>query len=88
MDISLDVNELLIRIMKYLIEGILIVLVIYLLDMHKKLELMEIAILALTAASVFAIMDTLSNQTGSSMYKDSVRQGIGLSTGFRMMGAL
>lgn len=83
MEVSLDFNELLTRALKYVIEGFFIVIVIYLLDMHKKLDIMEIAILALTAACVFAIMDTLSPT-----YQNSVRQGVGLASGFKLMGAL
>jgi hypothetical protein len=41
----------------------------------------EVILLALVAASIFSILDLLSPSIGS-----SARQGVGLATGFGMMG--
>ena len=83
MDVSIDFNELLIRAFKYIIEAFFIVVVALLLDMNEKISIMEILILAATGSCVFAILDTLSPT-----YQQSVRQGVGLASGFKMMGAL
>lgn len=81
MEVSVDFNELLIRALKYIIEAFFIAVVAWLLDM--KLDTKEILVLALTGACVFAILDTLSPT-----YQNSVRQGVGLASGFKMVGAL
>lgn len=82
MEVSVDFNELLIRALKYIFEALCIVLVAWLLGITKKIEVMELAVLSATAACVFAILDTLSPT-----YQQSVRQGVGLASGFKMMGA-
>lgn len=81
MDVSIDFNELLIRALKYIIEAFFIAIVAYLLEM--KLDTKEILVLSLTGACVFAILDTLSPT-----YQNSVRQGIGIASGFKLVKAL
>jgi hypothetical protein len=65
---------------KYLIEGLAIALVAYYL-LHKKLDSREIAILAVTAALVFAILDTFSPTVAY-----GARFGAGFGIGQTMFG--
>tara|TARA_Y100000389_G_scaffold146531_1_gene145241 strand:+ start:6535 stop:6780 length:246 start_codon:yes stop_codon:yes gene_type:complete len=81
MEVSVDFNEILVRAVKYLLEAFFIAIVAWLFDM--KLSTMEIVTLALTGACVFAILDTLSP-----VYQQSVRQGVGLASGIKMMGGI
>lgn len=79
---EIDTNELVVRLIKYLFQGLMIAIVAYLLDMigPNKLNTWEIGILAATAACVFAILDILSPT-----YTQSAQQGIGLAAGFKLM---
>ncbi len=52
-----DVNEILKRIFKYLIEGLMVAIAAYAIP-KASLKLEEIALLALTAAATFSILDT------------------------------
>ena len=80
MAISFDTQEMLTRLVKYLIEGLVVAIVAYILP-SKSLSMQEVLLLALVAASIFSILDILSPSIGS-----SARQGVGLATGFGMMG--
>ena len=79
---EVDMNELIVRALKYLFQGLMIAVVAHLLDMigPHKLNGWEVAILAATAACVFAILDMLSPS-----FSQSAQQGVGLATGFRLM---
>jgi hypothetical protein len=79
MSFSFDVQEVFTRIVKYLLEGLVIGIVAYLLP-SKSLAFEEIILLALTGASIFAILDLVSPSIGG-----GARQGVGLATGFRLM---
>lgn len=59
---DVDINELVLKALKYLFQGLMIAIVAYLLDMigPNKLNTWEIAILSATAACIFAILDILS----------------------------
>jgi ABC-type Co2+ transport system permease subunit len=52
-----DVMELIKRIIKYLVEGLMVSLVAYAIP-KQSLKLEEISLIALTAAATFAILDT------------------------------
>jgi hypothetical protein len=80
MSTSFDIQETLQRIMKYLIEGLVIGLVAYLLP-SKSLSTEEIIMLALTAASIFALLDVLAPSISS-----TVRSGVGYGIGFQLAG--
>ena len=79
---DVDINELVLKALKYLFQGLMIAIVAYLLDMigPNKLNTWEIAILSATAACIFAILDILSPT-----YAQSAQQGIGLAAGFKLM---
>jgi|TARA_B100000497_G_scaffold86878_1_gene96843 hypothetical protein len=79
---EVDINDLIVKVLKYVFQGLMIAIVAYLLDMvgPNKLNIWEISILAATAACVFAILDVLSPT-----YSQSAQQGIGLAAGFKLM---
>jgi ABC-type Co2+ transport system permease subunit len=52
-----DINELVKRIIKYLVEGLMVALAAYAIP-KKSLNLEEIGMIALTAAATFSILDT------------------------------
>lgn len=68
---NLDVNEVLRRLLKYLIEGLAVGIACWL--TAPKLNINEIIIIAVTAAATFAILD---------MYTPEVSQAARLGTGF------
>ena len=78
--LSWDWKDIVGRIVKYLIEGLAIALVAYYL-LHQKLDAREIAILAITAALVFAILDTFSPTVSL-----GARFGAGFGIGQTMFG--
>uniref|UniRef100_A0A6C0KVW5 Uncharacterized protein n=1 Tax=viral metagenome TaxID=1070528 RepID=A0A6C0KVW5_9ZZZZ len=82
MDTSFDFKEMITRLVKYLIEGLVVAIVAAILP-SKSLTGSEIALLALVAASIFSILDLLAPSIGS-----STRTGVGLGLGFQMAGAL
>ena len=75
---SFDVQETLTRIVKYLIEGLVVAVVAYLLE---KLKMEEVLLLSLTAASIFALLDVLAPSISS-----TVRGGVGYGIGFQLAG--
>ena len=75
-----DVSELIKRIIKYLIEGLMVAIAAFAIP-KRSLNLEEIALLALTAAATFAILDTYSPSMGV-----SARSGTGLGIGFHLAG--
>lgn len=75
-----DVNELFKRIFKYLIEGLMVAIAAFAIP-KRSLNLEEIALLALTAAATFAILDTYIPAMGV-----SARNGTGLGIGLKLSG--
>lgn len=75
-----NTNELIKRIIKYLVEGLIISLAAYAIP-KKSLNMEEIALLALTAAATFAILDTYIPSMGVSS-----RQGTGIGIGLHLAG--
>jgi ABC-type Co2+ transport system permease subunit len=70
-----DVTELIKRIIKYLIEGLMVAIAAFAIP-KRSLNLEEIALLALTAAATFAILDTYIPSMGV-----SARSGAGFGIG-------
>lgn len=58
----MDVTELLKRVVKYLVEGVMVALAAYSIP-KKSLNLDEVALIALTAAATFSILDTYVQKT-------------------------
>jgi len=80
MGYSIDVWEALIRLVKYLLEGLAVGFVAYLLP-KTQLKFDEILFIALTAAAIFSILDLLAPA-----YSTGARQGVGLGAGFQLVG--
>lgn len=75
-----DYSELIKRIVKYLIEGLMVAIAAFAIP-KRSLNIEEIALLALTAAATFAILDTYIPSMGVSS-----RQGAGLGIGLNLVG--
>jgi hypothetical protein len=77
-----NLRELMKRVIKYLVEGIMVALAALVIP-TQRLNMNEITLLALTAAATFSILDTFIPSMGQ-----NVRQGAGLGIGFNMVGGL
>jgi ABC-type Co2+ transport system permease subunit len=75
-----NVGELIKRIIKYLIEGLMVAIAAFAIP-KRSLNLEEIALLALTAAATFAILDTYIPAMGVSS-----RSGAGFGIGASLVG--
>ena len=75
-----DVNELIKRAIKYLIEGLIVAICAFAIP-KKSLNIEEIISLSLAASATFAILDTYL----PSMYV-SAKQGAGLGVGLKLVG--
>ena len=75
-----DISELIKRIIKYLVEGLMVAIAAFAIP-KRSLNLEEIALLALTAAATIAILDTYIPSMGV-----SARQGTGLGIGLKLSG--
>lgn len=73
-----DMSELFKRALKYLIEGLMVAIAAYAIP-AKHLKLDEVALIALTAAATFSILDTYVPSMGS-----SARTGTGLGIGLNL----
>ena len=80
MDYSFDTHEMITRLVKYLIEGLVVAIVAYILP-SKSLTTQEVLLLALVAAAIFSVLDLMAPSISA-----STRQGVGLATGFGIMG--
>ena len=77
-----DITELIKRIIKYLIEGFMVAIASFAIP-KRSLNLEEIALIALTAAATFAILDTYIPSMGV-----SARTGTGFGIGTNLIGGL
>ena len=75
-----DINELIKRIIKYLIEGLMVAIAAFAIP-KRNLNLEEIALIALTAAATFAILDTYIPAMGA-----TARSGAGFGIGANLVG--
>ena len=76
----LDLGELIRRAIKYLVEGLMVALAAYAIP-KRSLNLDEVALIALTAAATFTILDTYLPAMAV-----SARQGAGLGVGMNLVG--
>lgn len=75
-------SELVKRAIKYIVEGIMVALVAFVIPPEKRaLKFEEIAIIALMAAATFSILDTFVPSMGA-----GARQGAGMGIGFNLVG--
>ena len=78
----LDTAELVKRAIKYIVEGLMVAIVAFVVPPDKRrLQLDEIAIIALMAAATFSILDTFTPTMGA-----SARTGAGFGIGANMVG--
>lgn len=75
-----DISELIKRIVKYLIEGLMVAIAAFAIP-KRSLNLEEIGLLALTAAATFAILDTYVPSMGV-----NARSGAGFGIGAKIVG--
>jgi ABC-type Co2+ transport system permease subunit len=76
----LDLGELVRRAIKYLVEGLMVALAAYAIP-KKSLKMDEVALIALTAAATFTILDTYLPAMAV-----SARQGAGFGMGANLVG--
>jgi ABC-type Co2+ transport system permease subunit len=80
MDGIFDTSEFIKRIVKYLVEGLMVAIAAYAIPKHS-LNIEEILLLALTAAATFSILDTYIPVIGV-----SARTGAGFGIGAGLVG--
>lgn len=80
MEYSFNMQEIFTRVVKYLIEGLVVGIVASLLP-DKPMSTDKIVLLGMTAAAMFAILDLVAPSIST-----SVRQGAGLGLGFNLVG--
>jgi hypothetical protein len=79
---NFDTGELIKRAIKYLVEGLMVAIVAFVVPPEKRqLKLDEIAIIALMAAATFSILDTFVPTMGA-----SARTGAGFGIGANLVG--
>jgi ABC-type Co2+ transport system permease subunit len=76
----MDMNDLLTRVIKYVVEGVAVALALVFIP-RKSLPIDEISTLALVAAAVFAVLDLVSPSIGV-----TARQGAGFGLGANLVG--
>lgn len=76
----INVAELVKRIIKYLVEGLMVAIAAYAIP-KRSLNVEEIVLIALTAAATFSILDTYVPSMGV-----SARSGAGLGVGLNLVG--
>jgi len=79
MDGLINVGELVKRIIKYLVEGLMVAIAAYAIP-KRSLNIEEIVLIALTAAATFSILDTYVPSMGA-----SARSGSGLGIGLNLV---
>ena len=80
MSASLDVSDIVSRLVKYALEGLAVAVAAYLLP-GKVLKLSEIGMIALVALATFAVLDIYAPSVGS-----SARTGAGFGIGANLVG--
>jgi len=77
---AVNTNDILARAVKYLLEGLAVAIVAYMIP-GKVLKLSEIGMIALTALATFAILDIYAPSVGA-----SARTGAGFGVGAGLVG--
>ena len=75
-----DFPELIKRFVKYMIEGLVVAIAVFAIP-KQSMNMMEIGLIALTAAATFSILDTFIPSMGV-----SARNGTGLGIGLNLSG--
>jgi hypothetical protein len=79
-DFGFDVKEILVRIFKYIFEGLVVATAAYLIP-GKKLQAVEILTISLIGAATFSILDLFAPA-----FAGSARAGSGLAVGANLVG--
>jgi len=79
-NMGVDMNDILARAVKYLLEGLAVAIVAYMIP-GKVLKMSEIGMIALTALATFAILDIYAPSVGA-----SARTGAGFGVGAGLVG--
>ena len=77
---SFDLAEIIKRVIKYLVEGLVVALAAFFIP-QKKMDMGEIVIIAFTAATTFALLDSFSPSIGV-----TARSGAGYGIGLNLVG--
>lgn len=77
---GLDIEELLKRVIKYLVEGLMVAIAAYVIP-KKSPSMDEVALIALTSAATFSILDTYVPSMGV-----QARSGAGFGIGANLVG--
>ena len=77
---QLNVQEVVTRAIKYLVEGFAVALAAYYIP-RRRMNLQEIAMIAVTAAAIFAVLDMYAPSIGT-----AARQGTGFGIGAQQVG--
>jgi len=78
--VNSNVSQIFTRVMKYIIEGTAVALAAYYIP-RRQMDLREIAMIATTAAAIFAVLDLYAPRIGA-----SARQGAGFGIGAQQVG--
>jgi ABC-type Co2+ transport system permease subunit len=76
-----DLGELVKRAIKYLVEGLMVAIAAYVIPKGKRLSVEEVALISLTAAATFSILDTYIPSMGM-----TARTGAGFGIGANLVG--
>jgi len=79
---GVDLGEFVKRVLKYLVEGLIVAIAVYAIP-KKSLNMEEIVIIGLTAAATFAVLDVFLPSIGV-----SAKQGLGFAIGTGLSGGL
>jgi len=79
---GIDLGEFVKRVIKYLVEGLIVAIAVYAIP-KKSLNMEEIVIIGLTAAATFAVLDVFLPSIGV-----SAKQGLGFAIGTGLSGGL
>lgn len=78
---SFDLNEIITRLVKYLVEGMAVGFAAVLIPRKGRLDMEEIILIGLVAAAAFAVLDLFAPSVGY-----TARQGAGFGLGANLVG--
>lgn len=78
---QINVREVLKKVIKYLVEGLMVAIACYAIPSKGKLDFEEVGLISLVAAATFSILDTYIPSMG-----ESARTGAGFGIGANLVG--
>jgi len=81
-NVKFDIRELIIRIFKYIFEGLIVAIAAYVIP-GRKLAFEEVITIGVIGAATFSVLDLFAPSIGS-----SVRTGAGLGIGVNLVGGI